>query len=240
MEDEHERWQRSSPGRLSAEDERAVRSLACDLPAVWQAATTTPGERQRIVRLLLAAVRVEVDKASERVEVELHWAGGPVRRHELARRVSRYDLQADYPRLVERLAALCGQRLSSSAIAGRLNAEGFRPPKRTEHFTGEMVLRLTGRLGLTRRARHGSRVGLGADEYRPAGLARRLAMSRDTVRRWLRAGWLDVRRDEDGHHIIRADAEEPGRLRELHRLPRTWANRERLEALKRPRRPGAR
>ena len=42
VEDEYERWQRSAPGRLSAEDERAIRSLAADLPAVWRAATTTP------------------------------------------------------------------------------------------------------------------------------------------------------------------------------------------------------
>ena len=122
--------------------------------------------------------------------------------------MTRYDLQSDYPRLVERLRALCGEGLSSAAIAERLNAEGFRPPKRTNRFTGEMVLRLTSRLGLERRERHGSPAGLGPDEYRPMGLARRLGMSRDTVRRWLRAGWLTARRDAEGHHVIWADASE--------------------------------
>ena len=76
------------------------------------------------------------------------------------------------PALVERLRRLCAERLSSAAIAERLNAEGFRPPKRTDHFTGSMVQRLTSRLGLARRQRHGSPAGLGRDEYRPAGLAR--------------------------------------------------------------------
>ena len=66
------------------------------------------------------------------------------------------------------------------------------------------------------------------------GLARRLGISRDTVRRWLRAGWLNVRRDEDGHHVIWADADELRRLRELHALPRTWANKTRLAKLKKP------
>jgi DNA-binding transcriptional MerR regulator len=66
------------------------------------------------------------------------------------------------------------------------------------------------------------------------GLARRLGMSRDTVRRWLRAGWLTVRRDAEGHHVIWADASELRRLRELHRLPRTWANKCRLAELKKP------
>ena len=111
---------------------------------------------------------------------DLHWVGGLLREHTLARPVRRYDQQADYPRLVQRLQALCTERLSSSTIAAQLNAEGFRPPKRTNRFTGEMVLRLTAHLGLTRRPRHGSRLGLGRDEYRPTGLARRLGVSRAT------------------------------------------------------------
>ena len=234
VEDEFTRWQRTAPGRLSPEDEQAIRSLAANLPAVWQAGTTTPGERQRIAMLLIEHVKVIVDKASERAEVAIHWIGGLVESHTLSRPVKRYDLQSDYPRLVERLRRLCAERLSSAAIAQRLNAEGFRPPKRTDHFTGSMVQRLTSRLGLTRRQRHGSPAGLGRDEYRPAALARRLGISPDTVKRWVRAGWLTVRRDADGHHVIWANAAELRRLRELHRLPRTWATKERLAELKKP------
>jgi len=240
LEEEFARWQRSAPSRLSAADRDAVRALAADLPAVWEADTTTPADRQRIARLLLERVAVTVDKGSERVDVQLHWVGGLVRQHTLARPVSRYDQQADYPRLVRRLRQLCQKRLSSSAIAARLNGEGFRPPKRTDRFTGNMVLRLTAELGLTRRPRHGSPVGLGEHEYRPAGLARKLGIVRDTVRRWLRAGWLNVRRDADGHHVIWADADELCRLRELHRLPRTWANKDRLAELKKPKQRPAR
>jgi hypothetical protein len=70
LEDDYERWQRTAPVRLTPEDERAIRSLAGDLPAVWRAATTTPAERQRIARLLVERVSVVVDKASERVDVE--------------------------------------------------------------------------------------------------------------------------------------------------------------------------
>ena len=76
-------WRRSTsdgsgrpPADSRADDERSIRALAADLPAVWHAATTTPAERQRIARLLLERVAVTVDKASERVDVELHWVGG--------------------------------------------------------------------------------------------------------------------------------------------------------------------
>jgi DNA invertase Pin-like site-specific DNA recombinase/ribosomal protein S14 len=234
LEEEYERWLRTAPGRFSTADAEVIRSLAAVHPRVWHAGTTTPAERQRAARLLLERVTVTVDKTSERVEMELHWIGGLMRRHTLSRPVKRYDLQSDYPLLVERLRALCVQGKSAAAIAEQLNAEGFRPPKRVARFTGQMVQRLICHLDLTRRQPHGSHVGLCRDEYRPAGLARRLEISRDTVRRWLRAGWLTARRDAEGHHVIWADASELQRLRELHRLPRTWANKDRLAKLKLP------
>jgi DNA invertase Pin-like site-specific DNA recombinase len=235
LEEEYERWRRTAPGRLSPQDERAIRSLACDLPAVWRAATTTQAERQRIARLLVERVSVVVDKASERVDVELHWAGGPVESHALARPVRRYDLLSDYPRMVERLRAWCAEGRSTAEIADRPNEEGFRPAKRADRFNRGMVQRLLCRLGLTHRRPHGSRSELGDDEYHPGGLAQRLKIGRDTIRRWIRAGWLTSRRDAEGHHVIWADSSELGRLRELHALPRTWANEGRLAELSRPR-----
>ncbi len=235
LDDEYDRSRRSAPAELGDEAVAAIRALAADLPAVWSAATTTPADRQRIARLLLDRVVVTVDKASERVDVALHWVGGAVRSHTITRPVTRYRQQSDYPRLVARLRVLCHDRRTSAEIAERLNAEGFRPPKRTDRFTGGIVGRLTADLGLARRPRHGITTGLGPDEYRPMGLARRLGIARDTVRRWMRAGWVTVRRDEDGHQVIWADAGELRRLRELHDLPRTWANKKRLSELKPPR-----
>lgn len=234
LDDEYDRFVRGAPAELSDTALSSIRALAADLPAVWSAATPTPADRQRIARLLLERVVLTVDKSSERVDVMLHWVGGTVRPHTITRPVTRYSQQSDDSRLVARLRELCTGRLNSAGIAQRLNAEGFCPPKRTNRFTAEMVLRLTTHLGLARRQRHGSSAGLGPDEYRPMGLARRLGISRDTIRRWLRAGWLNLRRDEDGHHVIWADAGELRRLRELHHLPRTWANKTRLAKLKKP------
>jgi DNA invertase Pin-like site-specific DNA recombinase len=234
LEEEFESWKRSAPTRLTAEDLAVVRSLAADLPGLWQAETTTAQDRQRITRLLLERVTVFVDKESDRADVKLHWAGGQMTEHTLRRLVSRYDRQADYPRLVGRLTELSGQKLSAAEIAVRLNEEGLIPPKRTDHFTGAMVLRLLGELGLKRRQRHGSVEELGVDEYRPGGLAEKLGVKRDTVRRWLRVGWVNARRDEEGHRIIWADADELRRLRTLQQLPRDWANKARLAELTQP------
>jgi DNA invertase Pin-like site-specific DNA recombinase len=238
VEDEYGRWRRSAPGRLSAEDERAIRSLAEDLPAVWRAPTTTPEERKRIARLLIDHICVSVDKESERLDVTIHWAGGLVQAHRLDRPVASYERRSDYPRLVSRLRRLCEERLSPAVIAERLNDEGFRPPKRTDRFTGLMVWRLASRLGLKWRERHGSSVGLGADEYRPKGLALRLGVRRDVVRWWVRAGYVTARKDEQGHHVIWADEDELRRLQSLHQLlgKRTAAD---LDVLRVPKpRPG--
>jgi hypothetical protein len=234
LEDEYERWQRSAPARLSDDAVSAIRGLAADLPAVWSAPTTTPADRQRVARLLLDRVVVLVDEGSERVEVALHWVGGAERSHALARPVKSSAQHSDYPRLTARLRTLSAEGRTGAAIAEQLNAEGFRPPKRTTRFTRCMVLRLLDQLGLVRRPPHGSVVGLGPDEYRPSGLARRLGVNRDTIRRWMRVGWVNLRRDADGHYVIWADADELRRLGELHDLPRTWANKGRLAELRAP------
>ena len=86
LEEEFARWQHTTATRLSAVDRDSIRGLAADLPAVWQAQTTTPADRQRIARLLLERVEVTVDKQSEHVEVRLHWAGGSVGTHTFQRR----------------------------------------------------------------------------------------------------------------------------------------------------------
>lgn len=234
LDDAYDRWQRGAPATLSGAAASSIRALAADLPAVWSATTTTPADRQRVARLLLEKVVVTVDRASEGVDVVLHWAGGAVRPHAIARPVMRYCQQSDYPPLVERLRRLCADRVSSAAIADRLNAEGFRPPKRAGRFTGATVQKLTARLGLARRERHGTAAGLGPDEYRPMGLARRLGVSRDTVRGWVRRGWVTARADADGHHVGWADGDELRRLAQLPGLRPNWANKERLAALRRP------
>lgn len=236
LEEEFERSQRSAPARLSESAASVIRALARDLPRVWSAPTTTAADRQRIARFLLERVVITVDKASERVEVVLHWFGGCFQSRTLVRPVTRYSTQSDFSRMVERLRELCRTRETSRAIAERLNADGFQPPKRTSKFTASMIARLTSHLGFSRRQRPGSMSDLAADEYRPIGLARHLALSRDTIRRWMRAGWLNARREAEGHHILWADAEELKRLRELSALPRTRANKPRLAVLKQPKR----
>lgn len=237
VEEDFRRWQQNGQPKLGEQDRRAIEALAEDLPGVFWAASTTAEDRHQMARLLLERVEVRVDKQSEAVDVRLHWQGGMVSERTIERSVSRYARQASYPRLVSRLRELSQGQLNASQIARRLDEEGFVPPKRAKRFSGSMVRRLLGELGLSGQARYGSDNGLSRDEYRPSGLAGKLGIGRDTVRRWMKVGWLNVRRDEKGHRIIWADEEELSRLRELRELPRTWENKQKLAKLKVPKKP---
>jgi hypothetical protein len=157
-------------------------ALVADLPMI----TITPVERQWIARLSIQQVSVTDDEVSEWVDAEVQWTVGLVEPDSLSRPAKRYNLQSDYPRLVERLQTWCGELLSTAQIAEGINMEGFRPPNPADRFTAAMMRRLLRHLELDRRQPHGSPARLCRDGFRRSGLARKLDTSWETFRRWLR------------------------------------------------------
>ena len=57
-------------------DKEILLSLAQDLPAVWNAPGTESGLKQRIVRVLVEEVVVDVDEEKHETVLLIHWAGG--------------------------------------------------------------------------------------------------------------------------------------------------------------------
>jgi len=57
-------------------DKETLLSLAQDLPAVWDAPGTDAGLKQRIVRILVEELVVDVDEEKQDIVVLIHWAGG--------------------------------------------------------------------------------------------------------------------------------------------------------------------
>ncbi len=229
LEEEYARRRAAEPAGLTAAERSQILALARDLPGLWAAATTTPADRQRVARLLLRRVVVTVAGDSERVAVALEWAGGCTSHHELTRPVARYEQQADYPRLLARARELRDNGMSLEGVAGALNREGFRPPKRTDVFTAAMVSRLLSRPGVAggpagRREVEGSPLGPG--EWWPGDLAGELRMPLDTLRRWMKVGWVQARQLTDARRrwVVWADAEELDRLSRLRACDQSWAN----------------
>ena len=80
-------------------------------------------DRQTIARLLLEQVTVTVEGDTERVDVELRWAGGFISHHMMTRPVQTYEQLSNYNELVQRIDGLRSERKTLSEIAATLNAE---------------------------------------------------------------------------------------------------------------------
>jgi DNA invertase Pin-like site-specific DNA recombinase len=220
---DYRRFLASQPVTLSASEREAIRHLASDLPALWYAETTTAADRQAIIRQLVERVVVTVQGESEQVDLEIHWIGGHRTQTRRRRPVARLDQLSYYPALLARAAALQQQGLSRGAIAEGLNAEGWRPAKRRQTFTADMVRSLLVRQGLRSSKARPRSVACEADEWTLPELASTLAMPPPTLYAWLRKGQLQARYDQGaGQWLIRADTSELQRLRALRQAPRIW------------------
>lgn len=224
---EYARFQQTCPRQLSPAEREQILSLAQDLPGLWRAETTTPADRQTIARLLLEQVTITVEGDTDRVELELRWAGGFVSRHSLLRPVQTYEQLSCYEELLSRIRSLLAAKQSLAGIARDLNEAGFRPPKRASRFTAAIVACFLRERGIRTRPLPRSvtqHEHLADDEWWLADLAAKLSMPIATLHRWQRVGWVASRKilTAGGRWAIFADAEELTRLKRLRDSPRGW------------------
>jgi DNA invertase Pin-like site-specific DNA recombinase len=227
LQPEYARFQRDCPRPLAAQEREQILALSQDLPALWHAATTTPEDRQTVARLLLERVTVAVEGNTDRVEVELCWAGGFISRHTLYRPVQTYEQLSAHKELVARIDALRTERKTLSEIAETLNREGFHPPKRSLIFTKGILSVFLRERGIHTGSRPKSMMDerhLEADEWWLADLAAKLSMPIATLHRWQRVGWVTSHKvpAAGGRWAIYANADELLRLRRLRDTPRGW------------------
>jgi hypothetical protein len=223
---------------LSAAQREQVRQLAQDIPELWSSESTTPVDRQQLVRLLIERIEVEVQGRSEQVKLAITWSGGFISRHAFARSVNSYEQLADYARLSDRIEGLRAQGKSMAEVANDLNAEGFLPPRRVTRFTGGMVAGLLARKYAKAGASHGQRLAeaLRKGEWLLGDLARHLGMPAATLHHWRKAGWLRARKlpGPAGLWAIAASGPERRRLARLRRHQQSKPNQEIPKALRTP------
>ena len=230
--EDYQRFTRSRPARLTAAELAAIERLAEDIPALWQAPTTTHADRKRLLRCVIDQVEVTAPDAGEKVRAAIVWAGGSTTAADLVRPVARISQLSYYPQLVQRLRELAAQGLTARAIADQLATENIRPPRQHERFHDGEILQLLHRHGLRpatpagrqRAARHP-----GPGQWWLADLARELDMPAAALFGWLKRGWATGWQEAAPPHrwIITADSAEAERLRALHQLPSGYHNRRR-------------
>ena len=228
--EDYRRFTRSRPAKLTAAELADIRRLARDIPALWQAPTTTHADRKKLLRCVIDRVEVTAQDASEKVRAAIVWAGGSTTAADLVRPVARITQLSYYPQLVDRLRDLAAQGLTAHAIADQLAAENIRPPRQHERFHDGQILQLLGRHGLRPAAsRQRAPRSPGPGQWWLADLARELEMPVATLTGWLTRGWATGRQEASPPHrwIITADSAEVERLRALHRLPAGYHNRRR-------------
>ena len=190
-----------------------IKSLSTDLPTLWNATGTTAEDRQTVIRHLVDRVVVDVQGETEHVDVAIHWHGGFVSQHELIRPVASYEQLSGYKELMTRVEELRIDGQTSAQIAEQLNGEGFHPPNGNE-FNATIIRSLLSRSGP-------SRSGLTRDceppQWQPRHLAEKLDMPLNTLKSWLRRGWMHGQQlpGARGRWILWADDDELNRLKQL-------------------------
>ncbi len=219
--EEYDRFTASRPRTLTPAERAQIRALAADIPAIWHAPTTTDADRKQLIRHLVEQVRIQVAGTSEKVDIQVVWAGGHRTTGQISRPVACLAQLSYYPQLAQRAGELAEAGLTLAQIASHLNAEGFRPPKRCPAFTANAVSDLLRAAGIRRPRSPAHRPPLAQHEWWLRDLADHLAMSHITLDSWVRRGWATgYQHPAIKRTVVRADPAEVERLRALHHTPR--------------------
>ena len=230
LEADYQRFAEQQPTALTAAERAAIQALAKDLPAVWDAPSTTQADRKELLRILIEDITVAVAGDSELVDVTITWAGGHQTSGQAVRPVGRLDQLSYYPALLARVTELAAAGRNSVQIADALNAAGFRPPKRTSRFTGGQVRTLISQRNIRsqRKGRPAVLTALAPGEWSVPGLSAELGMPTASIYNWIYRGWITARRAPGTRNwIIIAGDEQLRRLRERRARPRGYYARER-------------
>ena len=127
-------------------DRAALMALAHDLPAAWNAPSATARTKQRIVRILVQEVVIDLDDAANEAVVTVHWHGGRHTEIHVAR-VSRGRYPDDqHPSAVEVIRKL-GTQWPDRELAATMNRMRCKSVD-GESWTTVRVRELRERLGI--------------------------------------------------------------------------------------------
>lgn len=189
---------------LGDRDRAALRDIARDLPALWNAPTTTSADRKAMLRVAIEMVTLEpIDLPVCSTRVRIQWCSGTVDER-IVERASYQHLTAPRPTaLLDRVRAMLDEGLSNVEIAQRLNDDGLRTA-RGNVWTAAAVAHLRQNFELRRARPH--RFPFLPDRhpetgrYSVPGAARRFGVTANEVKLWIRRGLVAFHRERFGRY----------------------------------------
>ena len=218
LQEEYQRFS-SQQSRLLTENEIIlIRQLSQDIPALWSSNETTNAQRKEIVRQIVLRIVVQAEGRTEKVNIEVEWAGGHLTHAVFFRPVGKLCDLSYYPQLCKRIRALSSQGHKAVAIAEQINREGFQPAKRQRRFSTQSIQSLMRRLNVSRPRRAAvSKPPLPTDQWWLSDLANTLDMPAVTLYNWLQKGWIQGKQEtfSNKRWIVYASLTEIVRLKQL-------------------------
>jgi hypothetical protein len=123
LEQEYALIRRTDLATLDGTEIQAVRQLAQDLPALWNAPTTTAQDRKRLLRLVMREITLVPLPEKRSAEFVIYWHDGAITSHVVTCPPMGWHCRTDAD-LVQRIRELA-QRYPDHVIADQLNDEGL-------------------------------------------------------------------------------------------------------------------
>lgn len=202
LQEEHRRHLEKQPRHLSIVEQETIRSLANNLPKLWNATSTQPADRKAVLRLLVERVTVTVDEDSEWVDLVVRWAGGRETPARFRRPVGKLTQMERHDALLKRI-----RELRSG------NADGWVTPTQRNTFNDRLIRAMLMPYGSVPRGPKAPPTE-SPHQWWLADLAKELDMPAVTLHGWLTRGVLTAKKI-NGQWAASADPVELRRLRRL-------------------------
>lgn len=167
-------------------DKETLSSLAQDLPAVWNSATTDMRLKQRIIRILIEEIVADVDEATTEIVLMIHWTGGRHSELRVKKNTTGKHSRCTSLEAIEIIRQMAG-KFPDDQIAATLNRLNFRTGAGNTWTEGRIRSLRSYHEWPTYDAKTASRQALTLEEA-----SERLGVSHKIVRRLIDAGKISA------------------------------------------------
>lgn len=190
VEREYETWRGDHQAEITAEDRQQILALGENLPAIWEAETTTNADRKQLLRLIVTEVIVDQHRARGKVWLQINWQTGASTQHWMVRTVLGYHLHAHAEELERRVRELTERKMVDAEIAAVLDAEGYRTTRGRQIKRASVwhMRHLWGIASVTQAGAEANPARWADGSYTIRGVAETVGVRTGTVFEWLRRG----------------------------------------------------